>query len=232
MFFGFVVGLALAATAPATPSPAPAPAQGQPLRTVVFKVTQELRQLSSQQSYEGHNTSTGGNLDAGTVTVNIMAVENDALGLQVIEHMNSKGHPYEFTGSVTPDGSVYFEARSIEDVTRELLQFFGTQFAAARSLDVGTKWDVNVNRPSFTTVTQFTVKRVNGTVVTLDESQKATIAGMSGSAAMTGSVDYKPTLLVPMRGDLQKTLTISSPTGEDRQILTMHFERVSDSRDK
>ncbi len=226
----------LAALFAAATLTAPAPIviadDSKPLRTVVYKVTQEWRSSAGSESYEGHNGGHGGNLDAGTVTVNIMAVGNNGLGIQVIELMNSKGSPYQFTGVVTPDGSVRFPAVSIEDVTRELLQYFATQFVPNETLDVGAKWQVNIQRSAFNVATQYTVKNVNGDVVTLDESQTAKVNTLSGSGSMTGTIDYKPSLLVPLRGDLHKTVTTSSAEGYTSDVLNMHFERVSDSRDK
>ncbi len=227
-----LVVLVLAATAPtAQPSPAQAPPAGGPLREVVYKVTVGSRSTAHANAYEGMTSDTHATADRGTVTVDVMGFQNDVLGVQVTELMNNKGSPYTFNGEVTGDGTVVFGGASIEDVTRELLQYFGPDFIPAGKDTVGDTWTVNYDRSGTKVQTVFTITKIDGALMTVREQQQATFASYDAKATTIGTIVLKPSLLVPISGDVQKVLTTSDVTGEKKQEISLHFERSSDTRE-
>jgi hypothetical protein len=221
---------AIAPTAQPSPVQAAPPASG-PLREVVYKVTVGTRSTAHANAYEGLTSDTHATADRGTVTVDVMGLQNDVLGVQVTELMNNKGSPYTFNGEVTADGAVVFEGGSIEDVTRELLQYFGPDFIPAGKDAVGDSWTVNYDRAGTKVQTVFTITKIDGELVTVREQQQATFASYDAKATTNGTIVLKPSLLVPISGDMQKVLTTSDVTGDKRQELSLHFERSSDTRE-
>jgi hypothetical protein len=213
--------------ADATPPPAIAP-----LREVVYKVSTSLEVSGNVQSYEGMNTSNNFVTDQGTVTVDIMVIQNNVLGMDVTEVMDKKGTKSKYQGNVTADGVVNFSPSSINDASRELLPYFGPQFLALDAPNVGSKWVTSLTRSGAKVDTQYTVTKIDGPLLTLGVNQKVAIQSNGAAGNTTGSVVFKPSLLVPVSGDLHKVFTQTTPEGFVKQTLSVHFERVSDSRDK
>lgn len=229
MVVALFVGVLLALSAAPSPQPSVTPAPY--LRQVVYNVTIGETSTAAATQYEGHSSSGRSATDRGTVTVDIMAVANDNLGIEVTELMNKKGSPYTFKGAVTPDGTVLFEAASIEDVTRELLQYFGTHFVPPDKVNVGQSWTINYDRNGTQVQTQFTITKIDGDLMTLHELQKAKFQTYNETATTEGTIVLKPSVLVPVSGDVHKRLEGSGLETQRTQELTLHFERASDSRD-
>ena len=220
--------LALAA---ATPAPPVAPAQPGILREVVYDVTTGVQQTTSRTTYGGNTAENTSSTDRGTVTIDITGVEGNALLIQVKELMNKKGSVATFSGAVTPDGLVAFEAGSIEDVTRELLQYFGTQFYPADKNAVGDSWTTKYDRGGENVQTTYTVTKEDADQMTLREQQSGTFSGASATMTTNGTIVVKPSILVPLSGDIHRQLMTTDVSGEVRQTFSFHFERKSDTRD-
>ncbi|HME80986.1 MAG TPA: hypothetical protein VKF82_02805 [Candidatus Eremiobacteraceae bacterium] len=219
------------AAAPA-PSATPAPAApAGPLREVTYKVSFSDRTYSGGEHYSGYSSQSNVVADSGTVTVDITGVIGDALAVDVTEIMNKTGTPAKYSGSVLPDGSVNFPPDSIKPVTRALLQYFGTQFVPADKIAPDATWDVNEERGGVSVKTNYKVTKVDGAVVTLAEKQTIKIATQNATVTTDGTVTLKPSLLVPMSGDLHQVISRLSVSGETRDDVSMRFDRSSDSRD-
>lgn len=203
-----------------------------PLREVVYKVKTSLQVSGNSQSYEGMGSTNQFVTDDGTVRVDIMAVQSNVLGIDVTEIMNKKGTPSKYQGNVTPDGTVNFGPSTISDITRELLQFFGTQFLATDNVNVGSKWQTSLTRGAAKVDTDFAVTKIDGLLLTINEDQRISVKTTGAAGTTKGTIVFKPSLLVPVSGDLNKVFTQSTPEGFVKQTLSLHFERVSDSRDK
>jgi len=216
------------AAAPATPAPAPANA---PLREVTYKVSFSDRTFSGGEHYQGYSSNSTVVADNGTVTVDVTGVAGDALVVDVTEVMNKIGTPAHFSGSILPDGTVNFPADSIQPVTHELLQYFGTQFVPADKIAPDASWDVNVDRNGVSIKTNYKVTKVDGAVVTLAEKQSVKIASDNATITTNGTIMLKPSLLVPVGGDVHQLISRLTVSGETRSDISMHFERSSDSRD-
>ncbi len=227
--------LVLAATA-ASPTPVGAvqtavPAPPAILRQVTYKVSTAIKNYSAGEHYEGFSSQSTLSNDQGTVTVAITGVQNNALGMDVTELMNKTGHPSTFTGYVTPDGGVGFGNDTITDTTRTMLQFFGTKFIPPDKVDVGATWSVTYNQNGVEMQSDYKVTKVDGTLVTISVKQTLKMSAQASTITTEGSVTLKPSLLVPMSGDIHKIVRRVSVSGDNRVDITEHFERVSDSRD-
>jgi hypothetical protein len=132
---------------------------------------------------------------------------------------------------VSADGTVVFSPGSIEDVTRELLQYFGPHFVPPDKTDVGSSWTVNFNRAGTQVQTEFTIDKVDGNLIIVHELQKGKFSTYTATAITDGRIVIKPSMLVPISGDIKKTLSWSDAAGDVKQELQLHFERVADTRD-
>jgi hypothetical protein len=220
--------LALAASAP---SAQPAAAQPGALREVVYNVSSSLQQSTSRTAYQGRSTQNTSQTDSGTVTVDITGVDGNALLVKVTEVMKQKGGEQTFNGAVTPDGLVAFDAGSIDDSTRELLQYFGTQFYPADKNAVGDTWTNKYDRNGENVQTTYTITKVDGDELTLRENQTGKFSASSATMTTNGTVVVKPGILVPISGDVHRNLLTTDVSGEVRQEFSIHFERKSDTRE-
>jgi hypothetical protein len=223
--------VAATAAASAAPSPAAAPAANGPLRQVTYKVSTAIKNYSAGEHYEGFSSQSTLSNDQGTVTVAITGVQNNALGMDVTELMNKTGHPSTFTGYVTPDGGVGFGNDTITDTTRTLLQFFGTKFIPPDKVDVGAAWSVAYDQNGVEMQSDYKVTKVDGTLVTIAFKQTLKMSAQASTISTEGAITLKPSLLVPMSGDIHKVVRRVSVSGDNKVDITEHFERVSDSRD-
>ncbi len=241
-----------AVTAMATPTPAP---QSQPvykpLREVVYKVVANLQISDTSESYGGFNPDPSGVIGSynaaapgtsgsagnnGTVTVDIMAVAPDGtLGIQVTEQWNGVARPSSFDGTVAPDGTVQFPQSTINDVTRELLSYFGTRFAPSDGLDTTSRWQTNQPFMNGNVTTDYAVTAVNGSIVTIQKKQ--TIKNYE--VYTEGTIQYQATTLVPVSGRVTKRMSSSvaagatenqpaAQTSRDRALM-LRFDLVSDT---
>ncbi|MBV8170496.1 MAG: hypothetical protein JO219_01035 [Candidatus Eremiobacteraeota bacterium] len=222
--------LLFASTATTAAAPAAQP-PGQ-LRQVTYKVSTGTRTYSGGEHYEGYSSNSTATVDNGTVIVDVTAVQSDTIGMSVTEQMSAAGGPVTYNGTVMPDGSVNFAPDTIKDVTRELLQYFGPDMISADKLTLGSTWDVNLNSNGVVAKTNYKVTKVDGGLVTLAEHQTITFSTQNATVSTEGTVTLKPSLLVPVSGDLHRTVNRLSLSGNNKTDVSLHFERVSDTLDQ
>lgn len=206
----------IAAAAISAPTP-------QPLREVVYHV-----------SYVRHtNASAGdGDGDHGTVTVDVMAVSHNALGLKVTERFSKSPKALVALGTVEPTGNVVFAAGALTDVTYQLLPYFAPQLAPPQPLEPGVAWSVKDDRKALTAKTSYSVMSVQGTSVTIGVKQTVAVHDATHSQiTSSGTVVYEPRLLVPLSGDITKRLSLKLNGAAQTVMLSLHFARSSDTRD-
>jgi len=213
----------------AAPQASQAPAQ---LRQVTYKVSFGTRTYSGGEHYEGYSSSSTATSQSGTVTVDVTAVQNDTIGVTVTELMSQSGAPATNSGAVMPDGTVSFPPDTIQDVTRELLQYFGPDLISPDKLTLGSTWDVNLDRNGVVEKTNYRVTKVDGPLVTLAEHQTMTFSGQNATVSTEGTITIKPSLLVPVSGDLHRIVNRLSLSGNNKTDVSLHFERVSDTLDQ
>lgn len=230
-------------------APNVADADLKPVREVVYKVSYTRRDELSIETYGGQvSVPTGNGIvtinepaptakgattgDKGTITVDVMAVAQDALAIRVTERWDGKSAPITFLGNVTTAGIVNFDS-ALSETARSLLPFFGTLFAQNRTLDEGSHWTLNFNGSAADVTTTYTVEKIDGPVVMLNESQKVTLKSAQGmDLTATGKVQYKPSLLVPISGSVYSRALRTTPSSTNEITTIINFERLSDSRDR
>lgn len=232
----FLSLLAVLAAASVQPAAAAAPAPGAPLRSIVYKVATSLNTSQTYEVYGGTAQPPGQSNDVqtnrGTVTIDVMAVANNALGIRVTEVWNSLLRPVVFNGNVAPDGTVSFPPSSINDVTRELLPFLGPTFAPADQMAAGGHWRVDYDNGGVSIETQFAVADIKDKLVSLHETQTVRpTTGMGMTINVNGNVKYEPSILAPISGHVVKRMSQSAAEGASTSTLDLTFERVSDTKD-
>ncbi len=188
-------------------------------------------------SYGGLSQGQAGQADHGTVVVDVIAIQDKNLGVEVTETMWRGGGPFTFKGIISPEGIVTFPAESISEVSRELLPYFATDLIPpGADLTPGSGWKsvLDTRAPSGRSAAlhdQYTVTKVEGDLLTVRKVENASFTGGGATTTSDGTVVLKPALLVPIRGNIRKV--IDQYTGQlgYKVELTMTFERVSDTRD-
>jgi hypothetical protein len=229
----------LAAAVSVAASNAANAAPGRPLREVVYRVSFSRRTNETHEFFHGdhpdqYKSSISLAADSGTITVDVMQVAGDALGLKVTELWNTVtgGRPVSYTGSVAPDGSVNFGPSTLSDVAREILPLFAPQFAQDKTLEQGAAWNVNFDRSNIHATTRYTVSSIDGDLVTLAKAEDVKVIGArGGNYTERGTIRFKPSLLVAVSGDLEKRMSSDSASDSAQQTLGLHFERLSDTRE-
>lgn len=249
MLLGLVAGLASATTALAQPSAVPpAAAASKPIREVVFHVSFTRRQAVSTETFGGMEMgadnstpistgapvgSSSATTDRGTVTVDVMQVTSNALGVKVTEEWASKKTPATYLGNIAADGTINFGNQVVSEATEALLPFFGPHFTGDQTLDQGSRWTANLDADIASKQTTFTVKNVDGPIVTLDEVDKLKMKGARGmDSTLTGTVAYKPSRLVAVSGTFHGRASKSDPQTVDTITTEISFTRASDTRDQ
>ena len=212
------LGPALVARAATSASPAITP-----LREVVYHV-------SYQRNVGGSVTAISS--DHGSVTVDVMAVRNNALGVKVAERWTRNPATIVALGTIEPNGRLDFAPGALSDATLQLLPYFAPKFAPQDLTSVGIAWTVSEHRPPLDAKTRYSVANIQGTAVTIKISQSITVsdatqARISGS----GAVVYEPRLLVPLSGDITRRLTALVGGSSKTIVLRLHFARASDTRE-
>ncbi len=239
-----------AATAP-TPSPAPTAVTSlQPLREVVYKVAFFRRQEVAVEHYGGAmpNPIPGGAVifdsgstsdrkfskDDGTVTVDIMGIQNDNLLVRIVEALHGRGAVATYNVIVAPNGVTNFGDQDVSVACRYLVPFFGRLFGGGgRSFDLGSKWEVEARTEVVDVIDDYTVSKTEGSTVMLDELQQVKLHSARGMDLTTrGSIKYNPALLAPISGTLQEHGLQSSADASNSITTDVTFERISDTFDK
>jgi hypothetical protein len=195
----------------------------QPLREVVYHVSYTRRSTT---------TTAAAASDHGTVTVDVMAVSHDALGLKVTERWTKNPTALVALGTVLPTGNLVFAPGAMSDVTDQLLPYFAPRFVTQQPMQPGVAWNVKDNRKSLTATTSYSIAAVQGTSVTINVKQIITISDATHSQISSrGSVVYEPHLLVPLSGDFTKHLSVRISGAQQTVTLSLHFARASDTRE-
>jgi hypothetical protein len=189
------------------------------------------------QSFTGAAQGESEQADHGTVTVDIIAIQNKILGVEVTEMMWRGGGPFTFKGTISPDGIVAFPERSISEVSRELLPYFAADLIPpGTDLSPGAGWTsvLDTRAPSGRSAVlhdQYKIIKVDGDLLTVRKLESASFAGTAATGTIDATVVLKPSLLVPIKGDIRKAIDNYNGTAGYRALLAMTFERVSDTRD-
>lgn len=229
-----VIGIAAAALL-ASASPV---AQARPLREVVYRANYSRRSNAVRERYRGATGDQyGANLDvvsdSGTITVDVVAVADDGIGIRLTEQFGNPPRPQTTTVIVLPDGTLRYGENDLNDASVALLPFFAAKFVDVdQNLDVGSSWTRRLSGGPYAIATKYTVEKIDGPIITLNEARTIRNRTASGSdATVTGSVDYKPKLLCPISGALtERTSSMGLDYSEDI-TLSLQFQRVSDSND-
>jgi hypothetical protein len=220
-----------------------------PLREVIYKVSYTHHSTLAQGTYGGfdaksdNNSAANGSApvsqrsdisDEGTITVDVMAQANNALGIRLSESWRQHPRPQVFQGMVAPDGSVNFGGQPISEASASLLPFFGTQISAGqKTLDVGVKWSVNADSPAATVATTYEVKSIGDTGVTIQENTTIKVKGASGmDSSINGTIVYLAPKLVPLSGKIVRHSSRSGASDTTLDDMIVNFERQSDTLDK
>ncbi|HLJ84006.1 MAG TPA: hypothetical protein VKT51_07550 [Candidatus Eremiobacteraceae bacterium] len=204
-----------AATAPAGQSAA--------LREVVFDV-------SYARSVGGAETT--GSRDHGTVTVDVMAVRNNALGVKITQRWTRNPTALVALGTIEPAGQLDFAPGALSDAAVQLLPFFAPLFAPQTLGSVGVAWTVTEHRPPLDARTRYAVTGIQGMAVTIKIVQSISISDATHARiSASGAVVYEPHLLVPLSGDITRKLTATVGTPAKTITLQLHFARSSDTRE-
>jgi hypothetical protein len=251
MFLAIVVALAMSG-----PSPAPAAQSGgggqvtptTPLREVVYKVSFTRRVQVSGETYGGQiqnpinssqavqapafNESNSDATDSGTVTVDIMQISDNALGVRVSELWTGSTPSGTYLGNVASDGSVNFSNAQINECTRAILEYFGTDVMAGQQPNTGVAWSRTAKGQAADVTTTYSVGAIIGAIANIHEL--STVSSKSVAmidTSVTTDVQYKPAVLVPVSGKIVLHARTSGASSVTNVTTVGNFERVSDSRD-
>lgn len=234
-FVLFPLLLAMATATAASPSAAAtAISNAKPLREVIYKVSYTRRESLSIEHFGsvppdawGHETG-----DHGTVTVDVMAVGKQTLGIRLTESWVEAPKTVTYLGNVAPDGTANFGDQPLSDASRDLLPFFGPLFANAQQLAPGVSWVSTFKSAAINVTTTYSVGKIDGPVVTIEETQQLAVTSAFGmNANLDGWVTYKPSKLVPLAGQLTNLQRRSTATRDDSIQTIIDFERIKDTLD-
>ncbi len=238
-------GPVAAANAPATIVAATTAAT--PLREVIYKVSFTRRLNVSNETYGGsisNNESAttaappfaeagSDATDSGTVTVDVMQLADNALGLRVTEQWTGSTTSATYLGNVAADGSVNFSDGQLNQCTRAILEYFGSDVMAGEAANVGAAWTRTAQGQDADVTTNYSVGSIDGAIAKIHEqsTQKSkSIAAMD--TVVTEDIQYKPATLVPVSGRIVVHASRSSASSVTNVTMIGNFDRVSDSRDK
>jgi hypothetical protein len=241
-------GPVAAANAPATTVAAVTAAT--PLREVVYKVSFTRRLEVSQETYGGsvQDASAAGTVvnqappfakaasdasDSGTVTVDVMQVAGDALGIRVTENWTGSTPSATYMGNVSPDGSMNFSGGQLNECTRAILEYFGADVMAGQPANLGVAWSRVAKSTAADITTNYSVGSIEGALADIHE--QTTIKSKSVAfidSVTTTDLKYKPAELVPISGKLVMHASQSGASSVTNVTTIANFDRVSDSRDK
>ncbi|HLJ84005.1 MAG TPA: hypothetical protein VKT51_07545 [Candidatus Eremiobacteraceae bacterium] len=249
MFLAVVAALAMSGAAAAPPASA---AGGQispatPLREVVYKVSYTRRLEVSGETYGGQilnpinnaavqapafNESNNNATDSGTVTVDIMQISDNALGMRVSERWTGSTPSGTYLGNVASDGSVNFNNGQMNECTRSILEYFGTDVMAGQPANSGVAWSRAAKGQAADVVTTYSVGDIVGAIANIHELSTVTSKSVAAiDTTITTDVQYKPAVLVPVSGKVVLHARSSGASSVTNVTTVANFQRVSDSRD-
>jgi hypothetical protein len=231
-------------------APAPAP-QPTPLREVVYKVSSLRRESLAIGTYGGHvamdqtqpgvapgigepNPTSKNNvaLLEGTLTVDVLGIQQDVIKVQITEEFKSVSVPNSYDAYIAPNGLVRFDTQDPSPIARYLVPLFGSKFAASATLATGDSWHVDLKTDAVDLQNTFTIAGQDDTLLLLTETETIRLSSARGlNYNVRGKLKYKPSLLVPISGDIDERGNRSTMDSTDETTTTVHFERVSDTLD-
>jgi hypothetical protein len=249
-FVAIVAALAISGAAPASPTPAGA---GQvtpvtPLREVVYKVSFTRRVQVSGETFGGQiqnpidssqavqapafNESNNDATDSGTVTVDIMQIGDNALGIRVSESWVGSTPSGTYLGNVASDGSVNFSNSQMNECSRAILEYFGTDVMAGQPANTGVAWVRTAKGQIADVTTTYSVGAIDGAIANVHE--QSTVSSKSVATidtTVTTDVQYKPAVLAPVSGKVVLHARSSGASSVTNVTTVGNFERLSDTRD-
>ncbi len=253
MIFAYITALAMSGGASAPPA-APASnnnssASVTPIREVVYKVSFTRRLEVSNETYGGSvvndtqpnpvvyqapafDQATGDASDSGTITIDVMQVVGDTLGMRVTESWVGSTPSGTYLGNVSADGSMNFANGQMNECTRAILEYFGTNVMAGQPADTGVAWTRTSDGQTADVTTKYSVGEIEGALATIHEQStlKTKSVALLDTVATT-DVQYKPIDLVPVSGRFVLHASRSSPSSVTNVTTIGNFQRVSDTHD-
>ena len=250
MFLAAIAALAVSGAASASPAPAGGSqiSPVTPLREVVYKVSFTRRLETSGETYGGQiqnpinnsvavqapafNESNNDATDSGTVTVDIMEIGDNALGMRVSERWTGSTPSGTYLGNVASDGSVNFSNGQMNECTRSILEYFGTDVMAGQPANTGVAWSRTAKGQAADVVTTYSVGDIVGAIANIHEL--STVSSKSVAAidtTITTDVQYKPAVLVPVSGKVVLHARSSGASSVTNVTTIANFQRISDTRD-
>ncbi len=238
MFATLLIAATLLASSTPTPAaPAPSPSavqtvpQAGPMRVVTYNVTWSTNIVHGEMGYGGLNQVQSNHADRGTVSVAVMAIQDENLGVEVTETMQRGGGPFKFKGVISPTGIVTFPAESISEVSRELLRYFATELIPPNDTEIGSTWQTVYDLHVVKVQNQYKVIKIDGDLLTLQSTQQAKFNTFSGTTTSEGTIVLKPSILAPVSGTVRKIIDEFISGDQQREEYNLQFDRVSDSLD-
>ena len=235
------LALAFLVDAPAVATP-PAP-----LREVVFKVSSFRSESLAIGTYGGHvamdtpysgvgepapTSKNNATMHEGTLTVDVLGIQQDVIKVRITEVFKDRPTPNGYEAYIAPNGLVRFETQDPSPIARYLVPLFGSKFAASDTLATGDSWHVNLKTDAVDVQNTYTIAGQNGPLLLLDETQTVRLSSARGmNYNVRGKLKYKPSLLVPIAGDIDERGNRNTMDSADEMTTTVHFERVSDTLD-
>jgi hypothetical protein len=226
-----------------TPAAAPQPT---PLREVVYKVSSLRKESLAIGTFGGHVAADSGGgygepnptsknnaaMLEGTLTVDVIGVQQDVIKVRVTEDFKNTSAPSSYEAYIAPNGLVRFETQDASVIARYLLPLFGSKFAASSTLANGDSWNVNLKTNAVDLQNTFTITGQDGALLLLNETETIRLSSAQGmNYNVRGKLKYKPSLLVPIAGDIDERGNHNTMDTTDEETTTVHFERVSDTLD-
>jgi hypothetical protein len=244
----FVLVIVVSSAPPAPPAT--------PMREVVYKVSSLHREDLAIETYGGQvaqqndapvtgvgqsqpvasepgpTAKHSASLQEGTLTVDVLGVQQDVIRVSVTENFKNSSAPVTYEAYIAPNGLVRFMTQEPSSIARYMLPLFGTKFAASSTLNAGDSWHVDLKTDVVDVQNIFTISGKDGNVLLLDEREIVKLNAAHGMNYNTyGKLKYKPSLLVPIAGDINEKGSRSTMDTVDTLTTTVHFERVSDTLD-
>jgi hypothetical protein len=239
MFLALMTALAMSGASPSASSTA-APAAAAPLREVIYKVSFTRQMSVSNETFGGGSAANSlltnsasqafaerstDAADTGTVTIDVMQVAADALGIRVTERWNGATPAGTYQGNVAPDGSVNFRDSLMNEC-------FGASFMADQPA-AGVRWERTEKGTAADLDTVYTVGAIDGAIANIHE--QTTVKSKSVAlidSVTTADVQYKPAMLAPVSGRIVTHGSRSSASSVTNISTISNFDRISDSRDQ
>ena len=221
-------------------------AQPPVIREVVYRVSSLTLQSLHMSTYAGfvpnvtglphqpggfEPTQKGaGSSQEGRITVDVLDVVADVVHVKLSEDFTSRAAPLVYEAYVEPNGLVRYSIEFPSSIAEYLLPLFGTKFAASPNFADGDSWQLGVKTRAVVVDDVFTIAGRDGQVLLLDERRTVRLNSARGmNLDVQGKFKYKPSLLVPIVGDVEERGSRSTVDTVNELKTTVHFERVSDS---